>query len=595
MPFVGLLPCYLLQSMSPQAATHTTAPALPLASERASVWVGASMAGAWLVPNHYPPWAAAWSETWCIATLLFLAGLHATRLRLPMPALWAVAVGLVGITLQLALGRQLFMGDAVISAAYLLLFLVAVAVGAAGGGQVKRPSIWLGGLMIGWIIAASLSVFIAAVQWTQALALGIFAADLPPSAQPFGNIGQANHLATLTCLGLCALLWCHERRWIGPLCLAVAGAWLMFGMALTQSRTAGLNLIVLALVLAVASRRIRLRISWPAGALGGLAFGAAVWAIPRLSEGLLLPAGRPIDAQLSPGQRPAVWSGMLEALWQQPWLGYGWQQAILAQEHFALDRPPLRHAFEHSHNQVLDLLLWNGVPIGLTLVVILTVWLWRLLKAAADGPDVCLCAALLVLCAHSMVEYPLAYAYFLVPAGLLLGSIGRHGDRTLHALHLPRLPAVAFIGLVTALALLIGWDYARIEQAYRLARFQAAGLNPAASPAVTLRPWVLTQLSAPLDVATLVPVAGMPGDEIRRLRDAHRRYPTVVTGYRYALAAGLNGQLDEAELILRRTCAMHAGLPCLRLGSAWRWAQQAHPELLAVPAPVEQKGPTRPR
>lgn len=561
------------------------------AGERVLAAIAAAMAVAWLVPNHYPPWTAAWSEAWCIAALLLMAGMLVTRLRLPLAALLAVALGLLGIALQLALGRQLFVGDTVISAAYLLLFLVAVAVGASGA-PAAPPAAWLGGLMIGWIVAASLSVFIALVQWTQALSLGIFAADLPLNAQPFGNIGQANHLATLACLGLCALLWCHERRWIGPIGLAVAGAWLLFGMALTQSRTAGLNLVVLALVLALASRRIRLRLAWPRVLLGGLVvFMAAVWAIPRLAEGLLLPTGRPLDAQLSPGQRPAVWSGMLEALWQQPWLGYGWQQVTLAQEHFALDRPPLRHAFEHSHNLVLDLMLWNGLPIGLAAVVILAVWLWRVLKAAADGPEVCLCAALLVLCAHSMVEYPLTYAYFLVPAGLLLGTLGRHGDGALRAWRLPRWPGIAFIGLVSALALLIGWDYARIEQAYRLARFHAAGLSTPASSAVTARPWVLTQLSAPLDVATLMPKAGMPVDEIRRLRDAHRRYPSVVSGYRHALAAGLNGQAAAAALTLRRTCAMHSGAPCHRLLGAWRRAQQAHPELLAVPAPGEHKVP----
>lgn len=90
-------------------------------------------AAAWLVPNHYPPWKAAWSDAVAIAALVALLPLVALRVhavgrvswQLPAAALLCCATLLA----QLVMGKLLYAGDALMVVLYLGLWLAAVLVG----------------------------------------------------------------------------------------------------------------------------------------------------------------------------------------------------------------------------------------------------------------------------------------------------------------------------------------------------------------------------------------------------------------------------------------------------------------------------------
>ncbi|MDP2007216.1 MAG: hypothetical protein Q8K45_16190, partial [Rubrivivax sp.] len=152
----------------------------------------AAVPAAWLVPNHYFPWSSAWQDGVAFLLLLLAALVHPRATRLPVPWAIALAVAVGSVALQWATGLILFGGDALIAAFYLAALALALAMGAtlsvdARPGQVSP----IDAVAFGLVICAVLSVAAALVQWTSAYALGIYVADLPPGARPFGNVAQA--------------------------------------------------------------------------------------------------------------------------------------------------------------------------------------------------------------------------------------------------------------------------------------------------------------------------------------------------------------------------------------------------------------------
>jgi hypothetical protein len=77
----------------------------------------------------------------------------------------------------------------------------------------------------------------------------------------------------------------------------------------------------------------------------------------------------------------------------------------------------------------------------------------------------------------------------------------------------------------------------------------------------------------------------MTSTELADMKAISQRFPTPPAMLRYALAAGLNGQSEDAVVTLRRLCHMHLHDRCAEARTAWREAQAQHPELKGIPAP----------
>ena len=88
----------------------------------------------------------------------------------------------------------------------------------------------------------------------------------------------------------------------------------------------------------------------------------------------------------------------------------------------AADYPALGVAVQHAHNLVLDLVLWNGVPLGLLLVGALAWWAWRQVRDAQTAQQRLLLLALGLLLLHALLELPHLYAFFLLPAAAMAGG-----------------------------------------------------------------------------------------------------------------------------------------------------------------------------
>jgi hypothetical protein len=545
------------------------------------------MGVAWLAPNHYPPWTSFHADLVCavgFALLLITAVVSgAGSFQWPRLALAACAVALVPLA-QAAFGHVFFWGDAWMATLYVLGFGLAL-----GGGfnlVLKQDSAaYLRLMWLTVVVAAVLSVGIALYQWFSLTGLGVFAVDLPPAGRPYANLAQPNHLATLILLGVVGACALRQSGDIGGWTLALAAAYLGFGVVMTQSRTAWIAASGVLLWFWVSRRRSDTRVSRPEMAIAATGFVALTLGWETLCQWLDLPVGRTLAEQAGDGARRLLWTSTARAILDAPIWGYGWNQVSVAQSRQALDNPPGGGMFEHSHSIVLDLLAWNGIPLGLAIVAVLLAWLWAYARACRSAESAHLFAAVAVVGAHSLAEFPLDYAYLLLPLGLWMGAAQAltdpHSGRTLG-----RVVPAALSLFVGALAVCVTLDYFKLEENYRQLRFESSrtGVLVVDPEAPDVR--VLTQLREFIHFARTPAKRGMTDAQLAAMHRVSERfgYPSVLI--RYALANAINGHPDRAADTLIRLCRIHAVARCDEGREAWKTAsEEEYPELQSVPFP----------
>ena len=544
-----------------------------------------ALAIAWLLPNHYPPWSTFHMDGW-MALVLSLA-CAAVIVRSAGPAVWHGIAVLVAVLvfipgLQYGFGMVMLTGTAWISTAYLSGFLLALLIGArwesTSAGQLAD------GLFLAVGIAALLSVGLQLHQWLALDLLDIWSMG-DGYGRPFANFGQPNNLGTFLLWGVLAAAWGLTRQRIGGWTALLVAIYLLFGLALTQSRTAW---VAVAMLVAASWVWRRLwsdqRLPWVVTGLG-LYFAGCVVSIGWLNQLFLLTLSADAGdiVRISSELRPVVWSLFVDAALQQPWFGYGWNQVGLAQLRAALDHPPLHLFFSHSHNLFLDLMLWCGIPLGLFVSIYLVRWLWLRLRAVGGPEDAVLLLFLLVVANHAMLELPLHHAYFLLPVGLIMGALNvRLNVRPV--LVLGRWSVVVVWMASVALMTVIIRDYSRVEASYQDLRFEWAHIKTevrGGPPEVLL----LTQWREFIRMARFEPASGMSGDDLDWMRRVASTYPGAGAFHKLAGALAMNQRPDEAKLWLKKMCKMVSESQCAAVKEAWANQSLSDPHIAAVPWP----------
>ena len=542
----------------------------------------------WLMPNHSLPWLSFHAEF--MMALACLLALFAELLKRPrradaIPPLAAatLVVALIPIA-QWATGLIRFAGDAWMVSTYLLGFALTQVLGQrlAWRWGVAEAAEALAGL---FLAGAVLSVGLQLYQWQQVYGLGIFAVEMPPLGTPFANFAQPNHLATALFLGLAGSLFLCERRRLGGWVTAGVALYLVFGMVMTGSRTAWLTMTMLVPLLIWGRQRMGLRI--PAVAAVGLGAILVVWvaAWPVLNELLLLAPGRSLANQAQVGPRPLLYSTMLDAVSRHPWAGYGWSQGMMAQIAVLDDHPPGGRLMESSHNFVLDLMVWNGLPLGLLITVLLVGWGVRQARACRDAASFFLLAALGGVGVHAMLEYPLNYSYFLLPVGLLIGLLEASAPAR-WSLALPRGAMAAAAGVATVLLVTITAEYLEVEANTQVLAWEVAriGTGRITSKAPEVR--LLSQWREYLRYARFEPRPGMGDADLAWMKRVVERFPYSSAMRQYAVANALNGRPEVARATLDSLCRLHTARRCRTELKAWlEQANSTYPQLAAVPLP----------
>ena len=541
----------------------------------------------WSAPNHYRPWTSFHAELAMALALTVLGAWALWHYRdqprlMPHLALVALAAAFIPLV-QLQTGVMFFAGDFWMVALYLVGFALAQIIGfrIAAADGIDRVFAFFS-----WVVLAGslLSVYIALYQWQQLDYLWIFAETLPPNARPGANFAQPNHLATLLVLGLTGTAYLRERVRFGGGVTLLLVAFLGFGLAMTQSRAGLLAATLIAgwLLLKRGDLSARLAPKRVLAAYAILLLCAGAWVF--LASLSTVPMGRSLAEAATGGVRWVHWSVLLDAVSQKPWSGYGWNQVAFAQATAAPSHPMTGEILEHSHNLLIDLLVWNGLPLGLLLAGALVWWLWTALRRARDPATVMATASVLAVAVHAMFEFPMEYAYFLLPVGLLMGAISA-SVAPQASLRLPPglLPVLATAA--TLLTAVVATDYFTVEEDLRVLRFEEARIGtqkPRTEPPPIL---FLTQLDGFLRFARDRERAGMTPEQLDSMRKAVSRYPYSYSILRYAAALALNDRPELARTALRPICKTHPASACKSARLHWEYMGRSEPRIAAIDWP----------
>jgi O-antigen ligase len=365
---------------------------------------------------------------------------------------------------------------------------------------------------------------------------------MPNLRRPGGNLVQPNHLATLLVMGVASLVFVYESRKLGGIASGLILIILGIGLAATESRTGMLEVLVLLLWWLAKQRHFGSKTpAWVAGVAGG-GIALCFWAWPRLLNSMLLTYQAGVD--IASGLRLEVWPQLLEAVALRPWWGWGIHEVAKAHNAvahgYAVSAP-----FSYSHNIMLDMVLWVGLPLAGVLAFVIGIWLWRRIRAANQLLPWYGLAVALPVAVHSMLEFPFAYAYLLAPVMFALGAV----EASLGVKPVLRIgikPVAAMLLVTTAV---LAWsivEYLEIEEDFRVARFEA--LRIGSPPHGHRRPEIMlyTQLGVLLDDARITPTPDMSPEVMQIVKKAALHYPWSATQYRYAVALALNGSPEEA-------------------------------------------------
>ena len=362
--------------------------------------------------------------------------------RPAMPLLGALALVALSAAWSVAAG-DLPRSLGLVAIALLACAAALVAAGAATARQARSVSVF-GAVFVAVLLAGLVGGAVALVQvFAPTWANGSLVAHSGVPGRAVGNLRQPNHLCSLLLWALVALVALCELRWpqraaarlnapwLAPVLLWMAMAWLVLAVELSASRTGAAGLLLL-LLWGLLDRRLsplsrRLLVATPL--VYALAYGLmallAEFGQQALGAGARLDGGGMGEGG-SPNSRLNIWRNVLAMVMARPWTGVGFGEFNIAWTLTPFAQRPTAF-FDNSHNLPLQLAVELGLPLAGLVLGLLGWALWRAARRAWAAPAMAgalgRSALMMVLLVglHSLVEYPLWYAYFLLPAAFVWG------------------------------------------------------------------------------------------------------------------------------------------------------------------------------
>lgn len=385
----------------------------------------------------------------------------------------------------------------------------------------------------------------------------------------YGNMAQPNHFADYISLGLISLGLLHMRAKLRVWQVLLLVMPLLFVLVLSGSRSAWFYLLAMNMLALVWLRRD------PSGKplmrytlllLLGFGLMHLIVQMPALSgaAGSIDTVQRMFAEAKSGSVRLYLWRESVHIFLQYPWLGAGfgqfaWQHFIWVQELHATHVVGL---YNNAHNLVMQLAAEMGLAGIGVLFATLALWVRQAWRSEYTLYHWWGHAVLAVLAIHSLLEYPLWYAYFLGVAAITLGVM----DNTTYRLEMRNLGRLAvasmlLLSLLSMAQLLVGYrslhglTVMRPTSAADESYYDRVNKNLAE---VNGKPMLYPY--AEYFMSSMIEASAAHLDEKLALNGRVMHFvPVSTVVYRQAWLLALSGRTDEAKIQLERAIWSYPG------------------------------------
>ncbi|UGQ30189.1 PglL family O-oligosaccharyltransferase [Acinetobacter calcoaceticus] len=504
---------------------------------------------AWLSPFHYSPWVMFSSEVSTFgAGLCVLAALIQQNIKIPRVQLLLLPFTLIPIV-QWGFGLVFDLSTALLSSFYLLGFWFMVLAGYnLSLDKQKRDQIFSSFSLLVIIVSIATS-FIAICQWLNIESHFVHMLHLIGN-RPYGNFGQPNNMATFLIIGLLGCLYLYEKNKVTLWLLLPSALIILFAVALSQSRTSWIVFPFLLIYWVIKQFRKQKRFGfiqglvWCVGffVIAGVILPFATSLIEAWSSANVTEASTLVERASSGYLRFNIWSQMLLAVQQHPWFGYGWNQTSVAQM-TVYQAFPTGEWTTSAHNVLLDLIIWNGIPLAAVMIAYFACWFLWLNQQAKETISIIAIMMVCTVLIHAMLEFPQRYAYFLLTCGFLLGIVQAQTPVIKGiVLNKQLLRLICTVSLLLIIAILRDYNVYVLNS-----NLLFTNKRPDAEFMGSSKIFVLTQFEQRLKWIELNPETKLPGADLVEWENFVKNKPTPYNLRKYAKLLAYNGKVEQAQ------------------------------------------------
>lgn len=512
---------------------------------------GILIISAWLTPVHYRPWVTYTGELLAFIALFAVAAVYLKeKIQLPKITLPLLLLSFVPL-IQWVFGEVYFFSTALLCFCFTFAFWLSTVFGYNLSLNTLEREKTFTQLSFVLSFAGTATAIFAIMQWMNVDEKFSLVMDFRAN-RPYANFAQPNHMASFLIISLLANLYLFEKQKLKKILILLSSIAMVFAVALSQSRTSWVACCCILIYGAYQYYKgfIHLKWYWALAWVGF--FIACMFTLPLINQLMVQASDLQVvqttavaDRATGDMSRLAIWQQMIQAIYDRPWLGYGWDQVSVAytlvSEHFT---GPVW--VDSAHNFLIDFILWNGVLIGLPFLGYFVYWGYQLHKQVNSTESVLGLLMVGVIVVHAMLEYPQYYAYFLLLIGFILGTIQAQNKQTQVVLLSPNYMRVTYIVAVPLLILIIrDYDVAtdRLNDAIRYEKTPEKIKNH--QPI-----YVLTEFDQRIEWTTMSPYSKVNQSQIDDLYGIILNYPTRYNMLKFAKLLAFNQRESEAKEIL---------------------------------------------
>lgn len=511
----------------------------------------------------YSEWIAALMGLLSVASLLLSNSWHKPTYQLVIPRSSIILVGLsIIICMQWAMGMLHSSRYALLALSYLVLAFLMVVLGGYLRNELGMQKLAIV-LAFSIVVAGVVNILIVVLQL---VALTGGAISFIPSLSSFGALAQSNHFANYISLAISSLIYLHSRGNFSKSFYYFVLVLFIFLLSFSGSRSAWLYLISISALAYIyyylnkseakyaSSNEVLKKVTLIL--LPIFAFVQIFIYLVIPNDFVNLPTERLFDGvtATSTSLRLQFWQDSIHIFLQSPWLGVGTGK-FMANTFLILDSPSAasKIVFEHAHNLFLHLLAEMG-PISILIVLFgLAAWIkafkWRKLNLETWW----LICLLSIISIHSILEYPLWFAFFLGIFSLLIG-VGDENNISIrlniisHKNIYRGLTVLLMLGFLNLGTLLI----ANIKLENWIQKFSYEGISDNAELNWVKKYSLLSPSGQQMDALTMNIDSRLINENLLVTQAVMNFKPNAIVAYKHALLLRLNGKNNEAILQFKR-------------------------------------------